>query len=576
MSLDRHAAAIARWLKWLAIAVFALAVVLAAATLRAAEEELPGKPVATAAEAVGWALADIATLGEADRPFARYVWIPPWGDELWVAGLNFSLNTAASHATTLQLGTPIANGWMVRYDLRRLAPVEKQLERLRAVWDGLATQDPYFHVPATNTGLQAAVIAPHLKEEQAVALAGLSLSTGAIYRADFLVVKMLSTLEGGKYYDFLQVDRQVSEEEKTRGVTPQDKWLATLGVFEQTTRNLSGDQRSAIFRSAVTGKPRRIDVFYGLGRGGNLCTITHDISDEDVGAGQHPIRNLLEFRDSAREIIVERPNGTHAFALTNAQGEFQDAAPDNVARDHTVPAPHTSRLQPAISCIRCHGPHDGLQPFGNDVKTILKSRLDVFADLGASEQNTREQVVDRLAGLYAGQLDAPDGPIGRGRRDYGTTLYRIALDSVFGVDDARIVAELSHAVSDIFSSYRYDVVSPERACLELGLEVGDGEGIAGLDRLLGDPSLAIVVDPVVGSLRAGISINRTEFEQVFVDLSLQAESIRTGKTMSELRPVGKPIEAAPVVDQPTPPAQPTEPPPAQPPPARPNSTNRRG
>jgi uncharacterized protein YkwD len=498
----------------IAIGLFLLAAVLACATIRAADE-LPGKPVTTAAEAVGWALADLATIPEQDRPFVRYAWVPPWGNDKWVAAMDFAVNTAASQSSVIQLGTPIANGWMLRYDLRRLAPKRQQLDTLRSVWDGLASQDPFFHVPTVVSGNQAIIIAPHLAQQEAVALAGMSLSTGAIFRVDFLLTKMLSTLEGGKYYDFLQVQRQAKKENST----PQAEWLETLGVFEETTQNLSSDQRSAILRSNVTGKPRRIDAFYGLGRGANLVTITHDTADEDVAAAQHPIRNLIKFDDRAREIIVRRPNGTHAFVLTNDAGEFQDAAPDNVVRDFTVPPPHTSRLQPAISCIRCHGPHDGYQPFGNDVAKILSTQLDVFADTSSKEES-RESVVDRLAGLYAGQLDAPDGPIGRGRRDYGATCYKIAREGTYQ-DIPSIAAALSDTVSTVFASYRYDVVTPDRACLELGLEVEPTKGIDGLNRLLGEPKPGVAVDPIAGTLRAGIAVNRSDFDAVYPDMALQ-------------------------------------------------------
>jgi hypothetical protein len=514
----------------LLITVILLVLLSAAKTLR-------GEEVATTAQAVGWALGDLAQLPETDRPFARYVWLPPWATPQWIPALNFAVNTAASHATTIQLATPIANGWMLRYDLRRLAPTQKQFDVLKATWDNLAIQDAYFHIPATNTGLQAAVISPHLPQEQIVILAGLTLSTGAIYRADFLLVKMLSTLEGGQYYNFLQVPRQARKRVDGSIATPQDDWLATLGVFEETTRNLSGDQRSAIFRSNVTGKPRRIDVFYGLGRGGNLVTITHDIADEDVTAKQDPIRNLIDFQDRAREILVQKPNGTHAFALTNAAGEFQDSAPDNIVQDHTIPSPHTGRLEPSISCIRCHGPQDGYQPFGNDVQKLLASNIDVFADLGVGL--TREQAVDRLAGLYSGQLDVPDGPIGRGRRDYGSTLFKIS-GGVDPFEDGSIVANLSNQVSAIFASYKYDVVTPERACVELGLRTDKGQ--EGLKELLPELSQVTTVDPIVGSLRSGISVNRSQFEQVFVDMALQAEAKRTGKTVQEVRPVQVPVK----------------------------------
>jgi hypothetical protein len=505
--------------------LIALVVVLLCwvATIEARAQDI-GKSIPTAADAVGWALGDIATMPESDRPFNRYVWIPPWGNERWIAAVNFSVNTAASHSNVIQLGTPVANGWMLRYDLRRLAPSVTQLNKLLETWDGLAVQDAYFHVPQINTNLPTAVLAPHLREVEAVALAGLSLSTGAIYRADYLIVKMLTTLEGGRYYDFLQIPRGDAVPKES---SPQATWFASLGVFEGTTEKLRADQRSAIVRSGVTGKPRRIDVFHGLGRGGNLVTITRDIADEDIGPGQNPFLNLLDFDDRAREVIIIRPNGTQAYALFNDQGQFQDVVPDNIATDDTIQTPHTKRLQTGISCIRCHGPTDGYQPFGNDVQKLLSSQVDVFSDLAAGQDQTREQIIDRLAGLYAGQLDIPNGPIGRGRMDYGSAVYRI-VGGVFG--DAPSVVAATHAqVSQIFASYRYDLVTPARACAELGLLVDETQGVAGLKQVLGPVGPTVIVNPVEGMLRAGIPVNRSQFEPALADMALTAERRRKEK-----------------------------------------------
>lgn len=523
--LELRVALLDRQVGSLVSAVRVLTLVVAALTAAVICREVYGqdKPqqVATPREATGWALADVVTLAADDRPFLRYVWIPPWGNPDWPAAVNFAVNTAASHATTIQFAAPVANGWLLRYDLRRLAPQSKQLARLIEVWDGLAVDDPYFHVPAANSKIQAAILAPHLEQPQAVALTGLASSGGAIYRADWLLVKMLSTLEGGRYYDFLQVDRGTP---KTG--TQQSEWLATLGVFERQTQLLSGDQRAGLFRSAVTGKPRRLDVFYGLGRGGNLVSITHDISDDEAQAEKHPIRNLLVLEQTAHEIIVERPNGMHAFALTNGKGEFVDSAPDNVASDSTIPAPHTRRLQPAISCIRCHGPFDGWQPFTNDVQTILRSGLDVFTDL-ADATSTREQIIDRLAGLYAGDLDAADGPLGRGRRNYLAATFRIAGGPRIGeAKDKPLssVAHLSALCGSIYQQQRFDLVTPARAALELGYQGGT------LDDALGLVDTTSSVDPIVGSLRAGLSVNRSDWETVFADAALAAELRRKAVT----------------------------------------------
>ena len=483
---------------------FTLKTALLILVTTALQVDLP-KP-ATPSDAVGWALADLVSLPESDRPFVRYVWIPPWGNDDWPAAINFAVNTAASSSRNLQFGAIVANGWMMRYDLRRLAPNPTELIHLQLVWDGLAVDDPYFHVPRDNSGLAVAVLAPHLSQQHAAALADLSWSTGAIYRADWFLSRMLTTLDGGRYYDFSGANRAAQVAKSKKGSSAQAEFLAALGVFEGSTRELAADQRAAIFRSGVTGKPRRIDFFNGLQR--NAVAITHDVFDEDVGARFHPLRNLIDFQDRAREVIVQRPNGMHAFALFDASGALQSSVPDNIARDHTIPAPHTGRLQPAIGCIRCHGSDDGWKPFGNDVARILSSRLDVFGDVGVLGL-TREEVVDRLAFQYAGQLDVPDGPVGRARRDYSAAVYRIATSVKPLAVDVKPVPMLSDLIGSIHAQYRYDLVTPERAALELG-----ARSIEDVIEKMGTGP----VDPIAGMLISGIPINRRDFEQIYADM----------------------------------------------------------
>lgn len=500
----------------LSLAVICLVVIVGWLFIERVSGQEIGKWVPTPAEAVGWALGDLAGVAEADRPFQRYVWLPPWADERWIAAVNFSVNTAASHASVIRLANPAANGWLMRYDLRVLAPSISQLQKLVTTWDGLALQDSYFHVTTVNSGIAAAVLAPHLRQREAVALAGLSLSTGAIYRADFLLVKMLSTIEGGQYYDFQQVQRVVA-----KGSTPQAVWLASLGFFEKTTKDSIADQRSGLTRSEVTGKPRRIDAFYGIGRGGPLATITHDIGNEDIDPSQHPLRNLIVFDDRGREAIATRRNGTHAFALFDDSGRFVDSVPDTIASDNTVPSPHPKILHAAISCIRCHGPHGGLQPFKNDAAQLLGSGLDAL-DLAALNL-TRQQADDILASLYSENIDAPDSLIGRARRDYSKAVYRI-VGGAYG--DADVVSAVSAHVSQIYASHRYDMLTPERACLELGLAVPPGSGTAGIEQLFGPKVPGAFISLTEATLRTGESVNRSDFDHDYPDLALKANRNR--------------------------------------------------
>lgn len=476
-----------------------------------------GERVPTSADAVGWALADIATLPEVDRPFARYVWIPPWGSERWVAAMSFAVNSSASHARVIVPPRMLANGWLLAWDLRRLCPDPQQLAKLIAVWDGLAVDDPYFHVPRANTGIKAAVIAPHLDERQAVALAGLTLSTGAIYRADWLLVRMLSTRDGGRYYEFRQVVR------KPEKGNARDAWLSSRGLFVGTTQAVGGERRAAMFRSGVTGKPRRVDLFPTLG--GGIGSITRDLKDGNVAANSHPIRNLLDFSDDGAEIIVAMPNGLLDYLLADAAGNVVDEAPPDLVRDHTIPPPHTSRLQPAISCIRCHNTDtdEGWRVVTNDVEKLLSSRLNVFADLGSGL--TPEAAADRLAGLYGLPIEDADGMLARARRDYAKAVARTAQGIRFEAEKS-IVGEVSRVVSDIYGGYVYDVVTPQRAALELGWTTGDDDAGDPLTGAIGEPDASVEVDPVVGFLRIGVSVNRSDVETVYADLARSAEAYR--------------------------------------------------
>lgn len=504
----------------LSIAFVFVVILLAMLLVKTARgEELPKslERISGPSDWVGWALSDIAQLPEADRPFQRYLAIPSWGNEKWVPALNFTVNTAASHAQTVQVGTVIANGWMVRYDLRRFVPNVAKLARTIQTWDSLALDDPYLHVPDSNIKAGVAVIAPTLPLDQAALLANLSLSAGAVYRADWFMVKALSTLNGGAYYDFRQVER------KPEKGTALDNWLSQRGLFVATTQQVGGERRAAMFRSGVTGKARRIDLFPTLS--GGLGSITRDVKDGNIEAGSHPLRNLLKFADDGGEIIVAQPNGMLDFLLADAAGNVVDEAPPDLVRDHTIPPPFTARLQPARSCISCHMQEgeQGWMRVRNDVQTVLKSGLNVFADL-SSLGISREEAVDKLAGFYALDVENADGLLQRARRDHEQAVLRCCQGIQFPADKS-VVAEVGRLVTSILHDYDYSEITPGRAALELGYRpTKDYQGDL-LRDVLGPANESIEVDPVAGFLRVGVAVNRTDFETIYQDLLLQAKNV---------------------------------------------------
>lgn len=540
-----------------------------ARSINAANMEFAPSP----ADAVAYALADAAAIPKGDQPFMRYVWIPD-GEKKYVGGVNYTINIAWSRATPLIKCRTIAQNRLVRVDLRALAPradiESKDYKEIFKLWETLAFE-PYFHIVRTTddalptnakliksldddpTGsirftlddktwyrsaagktyclvdgqwqtqkLQfakkenVAAAGAHVGLDQHVMLQGLLQSNAPIVRYDFFMFKSLQTLNGGIYYDLLGIERN------PKGTTAQKAFFAKFGIDEEQVAKLRSDQRVAMFKSRVTGRPRRVDFFRGLGvrpdSGTGLATITFDIAEEDIGAEFDPIRNLLEFKDKAREVIVERANGMHAFALFNNKEELQDSAPDNVVKDHTIPAPYPARLQPAISCLRCHGPFDGWQPAQNDVRLMLNGYLNVFDDLANKKGNVPD-TLDRLAGLYAGDLTKA---LRRGRDDYS--------DAVYLATGGQSVPEAAAGLSGVFLDYHYTDVDAATAVRELGYKVPADKAVYYLNVIL--PPLAKDIvgiapeDPILGALKVGLKVQRYQWESVYADAAFRAMQTR--------------------------------------------------
>ena len=499
---------------------------LAVAAVASGAEPKPLEYAAGPHDWTGWALADLVTLPEQERPFTRYIAIPHWGSDKWVPAINYANNTSISHARVIQLGQPIANGWMLRVNLAKLVPDRTRLAKTIATWDGLASKDPYLHIPEQNSGVNLAVLAPVIDPEQAKVLAGLTLSVGAVYRADWLLAQMLDTIDGRQYYEFRQVNRKP---EKGSGL---DNWLTERGVFLATTSKAGGERRFAMLTSDVAAyKPRRGDIVPTLS--GGICSITYDNFDADRDAKKHPIRNLLEFQHDGSEIIASLPNGMLDYLLADGQGGIVDEAPPNLVRDHTIPAPHTARLRPAISCISCHSieSEDGWRKVRNDVlSAIQRGRLNVFADFGDLKL-TSEEVVDKLAGLYALDVENADGILARARRDHNNAVALCSKGIPLDPDKSPAV-QIGQLTTSIIHGYDYQLVTPRVAAMELGYRVPEGYVGNPLDEVLGPIGAADEVreaDPIIGFLRDGVSVNRVDFEGVYQDLLLMAEARRKAK-----------------------------------------------
>ncbi len=330
-------------------------------------------------------------------------------------------------------------------------------------------------------------------------------------------------LYGGRYYDFMLFKR-----DQKKG-TDEDHILEGLGLgnveagetAEKLFDRLRSDQRVAMFKSKVTGKPRRADFLRSpTGRDGTgIVAITHDLRDKDIDVGQHPILNLLKFKDAAREGIFEQKNGLHGFWLTDGAGKLQDEAPPDVVADYMIPTPHSRRLQGAVSCIRCHGVgrDDGWKPATNDVKKLVAKYNDIFGDV-TKKNDAVPDTLDRLAGLYQG--DPENRLLPRGRDDYAAAVLKATGPWPASKDQVDVVSLAAARIAKVWEDRNYTQVGPKQALLEMGIvcEEKDAETVlrAVLLPAVENAALGIVPeDPRIGALKAGIPINRVDWDLTY-------------------------------------------------------------
>lgn len=347
-----------------------------------------------------------------------------------------------------------------------------------------------------------------------------------VVRHDAFLQHTFDQLNGGRYYDWIGIPR-ASAEQKKQGLTDLKVLLLSLGVQKEDIENVVREQRVAMFRSGVTGKPRGVDVFKGLqsraAENEGRIFVTNDVREGDVDPKRHPMRNLRDCPVAGHEVIWEWENGTMRYALYNEAESLVDEVPQEIATDHEIPRPHSTRLRPGISCLRCHGmgSFKGIQPLKNDVRDradIYRKRypqLDIFDD-ASDTKGIVPEILKELASEYAGDLTKP---LMRSRDDAEWACYKMTGGDSGGLTYQQMTAE----VTSIYNSYVYDLVTPQVACRELGFIAEDEEtAVEILNRLL--PRLPDTLgqgfseeDPIIGYLKDGISVNRLGWEQAYVD-----------------------------------------------------------
>lgn len=501
--------------------------------------------VPTAADAAAWALQDLTlrtTLPSYPgydphcAPFIRYLWVPPWGDISWHQTNSFIINSTASRSPLIVLPDSAANGWLIVWDLRRLASKEHELASLFTVWDSFAINDPYFHallptgkaiptrehdwIDGKRYKQRRFVPAPHVTPAYQL----LEAATGSfapLLRADDFLRRAISTQENGRYYHlmgFIQGGKRLNRAEI----------LDQVGLSIVLSRAVEGDRRAAMFASSLSGKPRTGEQAQGaIGR----ASIVYDIFKEDTSPERHPLYELLNFVDRSRgqEMIYELANGLMGFVLFDGAGKLADVAPPNLVSDHTSPIPGTAELFPMISCIRCHAAEGGVKPVRNDVPALLADgdRGDIdYLDEIFGRKNRREQV-ERATSLYAAG-DKFKNTADLRRIDYADAVWK-ATNGMGIKGDENVTTKCFNSIAAQYADYWYPrgliepAVGSDRAALELGWRVPPGAGASFLRQMMqpGRPDVLIegtpieFADPALGALKRGIGVRRQDFERVF-------------------------------------------------------------
>lgn len=541
-------------------------------------------PIPTPADAVQMAAADVLQLALEDRPFQTYFLTYDRSKEFYGA-FNYALNSSVGHSSILYRPDVVGGGWLIRVDRRRLWPQAADFAALDVEFQKLGQIEPYFHtqgeiaqaqvefkevqvktgrqVPQTFvrngrrfTQLVDEVVterqpvtsnnkvlakgsefslhllgkgvneAPILVLSRATATPGFELNANPIMRADWFMFIVSSSLEeeNGRYYTFRRI--QDSQGNKTA----EQAWLETQGVNYEVIKNLRSDQRIAKWRSNITGKPRAIEYFFTTAARPSVgpvgVSLTRDYLVGKVDSTAHAFRNLLNYKFDGTEAMGFLPNGMMSFVLFNGDGSLARSAPDKLVSDRTVPSPHQTLLQTPISCYRCHGTTDMWMDASNDIYALSKGKfgLNIFDD--QSSDTDPLDTMDRLAGLYAGEMD-----------EFLTSVRNTHAKATFILTNGMQVPDVAKKIGEIYGSYRYNAVTPQVACLELGWVVSEEDAVAHLNTIL--PVLpknrnGIHTESVViGTLRAWtpqrpLYVNRDDWEQEYADamLRVQTQAVR--------------------------------------------------
>lgn len=443
-------------------------------------------------EALAAVEADLTALPAIARPTARYAWLGnlPAGERTMAeAALGLAVNLASRRPRITRWQAASSDGSLWRLDLESVGwPVES--------WETVIREggEPYFHlrteVLEPGTGKRQVVFTDGgwLDLERAARVRAWTGSAGAVTRGDWLFSKIATTFDGGFYYDLAGVAGKSA-----------DEIYGELGIDFVRTNALLAEGWANLWRSAVTGKARRIRWRRGaLGSAYKTEDYASNTAEKD------PFRNPLGGQPDASEHFVFGPTeGLPRMLVFDGANRLQRTVPDVIAKDHTDAHGNGGILAPWLSCVTCHR-QQLLEPFVNDERELLAGGVDLLF----SDRDTAE----RAAAFYERDLERQ---LARDREDWGAATAKASGGLEF--------AEAAEASGTLYRRYAAELVGPERAREELGIEAALSwpEVVAGSS------------DPVWLALGSGRSVQRKQFEASFAEAALRVGLARAARAAAE-------------------------------------------
>jgi len=548
----------------------------------AAPEKMPAPrelPWSLPSQAVELALQDALTLsrryGEKVGKFVRWLWVQNGSQEEWQSAADAlnKVSRAAAPAIPAFVG-----GVLARVDLRIYWPRAGDLAEVLGQWEKFAF-DPYFSLLFTQASLKLLtqeqlgtlktqsirplhvwqdgkwvatgkvgwvernferikdvvverVNAPHLHASGIEKLQAWTGSLAPVVHSGYFETRALSTIKdrddgkenvfstiyGGLYDELAGIRRS-----QAKGRSDLDQLFLDLGVgdgksYKDVFERLRSDKAAVLIHSNVTNKRRRVRVYPVLSSLFGIVAVTEDIRDRDIDVDADALRDVVNSKVFAYEVIWVAANGQQKFALFGAEGQLLESGADDVVSDHDLPRPVTTRLQAAISCIRCHGPHEGWQPFPDDLRLLLGKGTVVF-------KNADEE--DRIRGQHAWQIDAV---LQRLRDDYSQATLLSTGKWAGSPANKDIVQRVSAVHAAVWARQRYRTVDPEYALRTLGEVPIKGREAFQLWKLLppeGHAALGFFAeDPLLTALKDGQSILWSDWQLVFSYALTRAQRTR--------------------------------------------------